>query len=313
LQACNRVAVFLKDNGPTLMRQQPQLSGPDEWNVLKLKISKFIKKGYIVPPEPGQVKSLIKYFAVPKGILDGIVQDWRVVLHASANKLNDSVWAPSFALPSLNSLLRIIDSNSLMSDRDMGEMFLNFSLDQRVWKFAAIDLGPLQFLASKCSHWWMTWSRRLMGFGLSPYDAVKLYLVAEEILRGDQHDPSNAFQYNHVRLNLPGTQEYLPLLPWISKRQHDGLLASNFVCFVDNQQVMGERVERIVEVGHALSSCESYLGLQDALRKIRYHEGTRQPGAWAEACVVVEEEIGVAVLVLQEKWDKMKEICGHWQ
>ncbi len=28
--------------------------------------------------------------------------------------------------------------------------------------------------------------------------------------------------------------------------------------------------------------------------------------------MVVEKEIGIAVLVLQEKWDKMKEICGVW-
>jgi hypothetical protein len=151
-----------------------------------------------------------------------------------------------------------------------------------------------------------------MGFWLSPYNAAKLYLVAEEILRGDWHDPSNAFQYDHIRLNLSGTQEYLLLLPWISKRRHNSSLASNFVCFVDNQWVTGEGLERIVEAGHALSSRESYLGLQDALRKIRYHEGTRLPGAWAGACVVVEEEIRVAIQVLQEKWDKMKEICGHW-
>ncbi len=71
-------------------------------------------------------------------------------------------------------------------------------------------------------------------------------------------------------------------------------------------------MEQVVKAGHALSSRESYLGLQDALRKIRYHEGTRQPGAWAGACVVMEVEIGVAVLVSQEKWDKMKEICNHW-
>ncbi len=32
----------------------------------------------------------------------------------------------------------------LMSDGDMGKMFLNFGLDPRVWKFAAIDLGPLE-------------------------------------------------------------------------------------------------------------------------------------------------------------------------
>jgi hypothetical protein len=132
LQAHKGVALFFKDDGPTLMRQQPRLSGPDKQDILKSKISKFIKKGYIVPPEPGQVESLIKYFAVLKGILDSIIQDWWVVFHAGANKLNNSIWAPSFALPSLNSLLRIINSNPLMSNRHMGEMFLNFGLDQRV-------------------------------------------------------------------------------------------------------------------------------------------------------------------------------------
>jgi hypothetical protein len=57
--------------------------------------------------------------------------------------LNNSIWAPSFVLPSLNLLLRIVDSNMLMSDRDMGKMFLNFGLDPRVWKFTAIDLALL--------------------------------------------------------------------------------------------------------------------------------------------------------------------------
>jgi hypothetical protein len=90
------------------------------------------------------------------------------------------------------------------------------------------------------------------------------------------------------------------------------VVGKHFVCFVNDQRVAGEGVSRIVEASHALSSRESYLGLQEALRKIRYHEGTRCPGAWAGACVVVEEGIGVAVQVLQERWDRMKEICKYW-
>jgi hypothetical protein len=85
LQACNEVTIFFKDEGSTQMRQQPHLSGPDKQDVLKSKISKFIKKGYIIPLEPGQIKSLIKYFAVPKGILDGVAQDWQVVFYAGTN------------------------------------------------------------------------------------------------------------------------------------------------------------------------------------------------------------------------------------
>jgi hypothetical protein len=111
--------------------------------VIRGKVRKFIKKGYVSPPE-GKVKSLIKYFAVPKGVLERVVQDWRMVFHAGANKLNDCVWDPSFTLSLLNSLLRIIDSNSLQEDRDKGEMFLNFQLDPKIQPFSTIDVGPLE-------------------------------------------------------------------------------------------------------------------------------------------------------------------------
>jgi hypothetical protein len=55
-----------------------------------------------------------------------------VVFQVGTNKLNNSEWAPSFALQSVNSLLRIVNSNLHMSNRDMGEMFLNFGLDWKV-------------------------------------------------------------------------------------------------------------------------------------------------------------------------------------
>ena len=84
-------------------------------------------------------------------------------------------------------------------------------------KFAAIDLGPLKYSKEECGHRWMTWTQNLMGFKPSPYNSVKMYLVVEEILRGDRLDPENAFQYNHIHLNLPGTSGYNPSLAWISK------------------------------------------------------------------------------------------------
>jgi hypothetical protein len=60
-----------------MKRAQPSLK-EDEKEVIKGKVRKFVKKGYISPPE-GKVKSLIKYFAVPIGVLKGVVQDWHVV------------------------------------------------------------------------------------------------------------------------------------------------------------------------------------------------------------------------------------------
>ena len=66
------------------------------------------------------------------------------MFHTRANKLNNSMWGPSFVLPLLNCLLRIVDSDTLMSNRDMREMLLNFGLNLCIWKFVAIDLGPLE-------------------------------------------------------------------------------------------------------------------------------------------------------------------------
>ena len=84
----------------------------------------------------------IKYFAVSKGIINGVVQNWRTVFHPG-NKLNKCVWTPLFILPSLNSLLRIVDERTVMVNRDMGEMFLNFNLHTETVPFACINIGPL--------------------------------------------------------------------------------------------------------------------------------------------------------------------------
>ncbi len=102
-------------------------------------------------------------------------------------------------------------------------------------------------------------------------------------------------------LNLPGLEGYKPSVAWISKRRSDGPLASNFVCFVDDQRILGEGREQVVAAGHAISSRKSYLGIQDALRKLRAPGGSRRPGAWAGACVFNEEDVGIVTLTLQEK------------
>jgi hypothetical protein len=145
-----------------------------------------------------------------------------------------------------------------------------------------------------------------MGFRALLYNSIKMYLVAKEIIQGDQHDESNAFQLDHIQLHLPGTSKSKPSEAWITKRQKDGSLASNFVCFVDNQRVTGEGRHQVIAVGHAIITQESYLGLQDALRKLRAMGGLRWPGAWAGACVFNKEDLGVVTLTSQDKWDHLK-------
>jgi hypothetical protein len=212
---------------------------------------------------------LIKYFAVPKGIINGIVQDWQTVFHAGANKLNDCIWTPSFSLPTVNSLLCIVNHNTLMANQDMGKMFLNFHLHSDTIKFAGIDLAPLEFSKEECNQRWMCLRHNLMGFKALPYNSVRMYLVAEEVIRGNRNNYTNVFQWSNLMLNLPGTRGYNPLRAWITKMRSDNSLASNFVCFMDDQRVTGHGSRRVREAGHAISTRESYLGLPDALRKVQ--------------------------------------------
>jgi hypothetical protein len=261
-QAKQGVRVMFTDKGPSLRRQQPLLK-PDEKEVLCKKITKFVEQKYIAPPT-SWIKSLIKYFAIPKGL-----QDWRIVFHAGTNHLNDCVWAPLFCLPMVSLLHCIVDEETLMLDMGIGEMILNFQLHANTVKFAAVDLGPLDFMPEECPHRWMWWTRNLMGFRPSPYNFIQMYLVAKEVIRGNHHDSTNAFQWDVIHLNFPGMKDYNPSWAWGSKHRANGSLASNFVCFVDDLRVTGRGQDRMREVGHTISMRESWLGIKDALRKLR--------------------------------------------
>ena len=309
-QARDGVPVYFIEEGPTSMKPQRTVS-PEETAVLKEKILKVIRKRYLVVPED-RLRSVISYFGVPKGVIDGIIQDWRIVYHAGANGLNEKVWAPSFWLPGVNSLVRMLDLTSVMEDRDIGEMFLNFELHPMVRKFAGVDVGPLGFTKEECASRWLCWTKNLMGFGPSPFNSIKMTLIAEEVIKGDRHDAMNAFQWKRVALNLPGSDGYDPGCAWVTKVRADKTLASDFVQFVDDQRLAASGSKRMEDAGHTLSSRESYLGIQDALRKLRGGGGTCYPGAWAGVVVFNDEELGLVVLTSQEKWDRLKSICSKW-
>ena len=104
------------------------------------------------------------------------------------------MWAPSFGLPKVDSLLRILDHNSVMQDRDIGEIFLNFELHPLIRKFTGVDVSPLGFTEDECLSRWLCWVKNLVGFKPSPYNSVRMQLIAEEIMRGNRLDLENSFQ-----------------------------------------------------------------------------------------------------------------------
>jgi hypothetical protein len=146
------------------------------------KIGKVRKRRYI---EKGPIESLTSFFAVPKRV-DAI----QMVYDGTELGLNNVIWVPRFPLPTVDMMLRAVDSNTFMSYMDIGEMFLNFVLHESMQSLCGVDLtnyyGEGKLL-------WERWTRAATGLKSSPYQAVQAILVAKEVIRGDQKDPTNAF------------------------------------------------------------------------------------------------------------------------
>ncbi len=250
---------------------------------------------------------------MPKG-----EDDIRLVYDATANQLNECVWVPTFWLPTIDSLVRGVDKDSWMTDRDIGDMFLNFQLNEAVVPFTGVNLLSLYDHEDEPGPRWAVWDRNLMGFAASPYNSIKMALIAEEVCRGNQHKRGvgrdgkelNPFQWQLVRLNLPGTRAYGPCLAWISKIRSDGRATCNIFAFVDNERVTGPDENLTWQASHILAAKQSYLGIQDTGRKAR--PCGEQPGAWVGAMVHVVPDLGVCMLTSAKKWVKMRGILRKW-
>ena len=158
------------------------------------KPSKIVERGHT---EKGPVMSLTSYFEVPKG--DG---DMRMVHNGTSCGLNDAVWAPNFFMPSVDTMTGNLDESSWMADLDLGEMFLNFPLEEmRV--LVGVDLKP-HFNKESC--FGSTWGRRArmsMGFSPSPHAASMNCHWAEKLIRGNPRDDKSQFHWHCVKLNSP--------------------------------------------------------------------------------------------------------------
>jgi hypothetical protein len=269
--ARNGVKVFFKRPGPPVRKPQPRVANPKVREMVKDKILKVVRRRYLVSGT--KVKLLIKYFAVPKGD-DNI----RLVYDATANRLNECVWVPTFWLPTIDTLIRALDRDSWMTDRDVGDMFLNFQLHESVVPFTGVDLSSLYVDNKEEGPRWAVWDRNLMGFAASPYNSIKMALAVEEVCRGNQNEEglgvdgreSNPFQWRRIRLNLPGSKDYDPCTSWLSKVRADGQVACDIFAFVDNERVMGPDEDLAWQASHVLASkqraiwaCRTLGGRQD--------------------------------------------------
>jgi hypothetical protein len=260
------------------------------------KISKVRKRKYI---STGYVSSLTDFFSVPKG-----ANDIRMVYNGTSSGLNDVLWVPSFPLPTVDTLLRAVHPDTWMADTDLGEMFLNFVLHESLRELAGVDVTKYRSKEEgQEGVCWERWSRCAIGLKPSPYQTTQAMLFAEDVIRGDSADEKNVFRWNSVHMNLPGSPDYNPSLPWVYKVRKDGTPAADFFFYVDDNRTTGNTEREAWMAARRVASVCSYLGIQDASRKRR--KASQTPGAWAGA-VVSTDKSGVYVSVSKEKWEKAK-------
>jgi hypothetical protein len=213
---------------PRYRAAQRDHKNSEEKKNIQEKLAKVRSRRYI---EPDFVKSLTTFHGVPK------LDDIRMVYDASISGLNDAVWVPQFVLPTINTHLRSVGPSTHMGDIDVGEMFLNFMLTEQLRCLAGVDLT--RFVENEGEGvMWEHWSRDLVGFTSSPYQACQGMNVAEEVIRGDHEDSDNILGWRKVVMNMPGVEGYNCTMPWVYKRGADGKIACDVVGFVKQSKAI---------------------------------------------------------------------------
>jgi hypothetical protein len=213
------------------------------------------------------ILSLTSFFAVAKG-----ATDIRMVYNGTSSGVNAHLWAPWFALPTICALLRALELNTYMADSDIGEIFLNFILEERCARLAGVDL--IHYVekdegAPEGNRHLVRWGRCLMGGTFSPYQTGQGMGHAKEQILGDPRDSSNVFQWEEVRLNLPGMAEYEPSKAWVAKVREDGRVAADLFIYMDDFRPTGPDAEECWRASRRAANVCNHLGIQDAPRKRR--------------------------------------------
>ena len=280
------------------------------------KLKSLILKRYLEDGTQG-VKTVIPRHFVAKGD-----NDIRVVWDLTKNGLNPCCYAPSFSLPTQETLSRRIQSGWHQEDFDVGEQFHNYVVHPKVRPYMGVsfdgptrkllqDLLPADVTLPKL----MRWARTPFGWTLSPYFDLRMFARAIEIAKGNPLEKHNPFHWTKVCVNLPGDSEYNPAKPRVSKIQSVSngktFYAAECIAYFDDGRVIADTSDKSKRANRQVCAGIQWLGNQDAARKRR--PGGMRPGAWAGG--VTHTDQGLARRFLsQMKWDRLKtEIKWIWE
>jgi len=116
------------------------------------------------------------------------------------------------------------DADTWMGDLDLGEMFLNFWLDEQLRPYAGVDVtslgrreldenGDEVFVhRGLIRRIWERWERTCMGLKSSPYVCTQTFGWCEDTIRGNRREANNPLRWDEVVLtclDFPAREEKL--------------------------------------------------------------------------------------------------------
>lgn len=285
---------------PSNQSRQPPYDCQETQEMVKKKVMKVLNKGYIKRTNKESIKAFMFMFHVPKGD-----DDIRMVYDGSKSGLNDALFSPWFALPTVDTMARSLLPGTWLADNDFGEQFLNFPMHPQLMKFCGVDLSQLlpEERSGRDGMVTAVWMRSAMGLKSSPHNAVQGAQRAKRLIMGIPSDVSNPFHWDKVILNLPGSDCYDATKPWLFQIRKDGRIASDWSQYVDDVRLTAASEELAWQCSSKAAKGLAFLGLQDAARKRR--KPSQTPGAWAGATVTTDGD-AVRKGVTQERWEKLQ-------
>ena len=123
---------------------------------------------------------------------------------------------------------------SKQGDIDVGAMLNNFCVHLSERHALGVCIINMEQEGEYKHHefWWFC----ALNFGgrPSPYLACQSQRIILHLCKGDRHDANNHWQWDRVRLNLPGSVDYNPSMPRVMLLRRDGELATREAHYVDN-------------------------------------------------------------------------------
>ena len=102
---------------------------------------------------------------------------------------------------------------SKQGDIDVGAMFNNFTTHPSERHALGVRMIQTQPEGTYEHHEFWRFCALYFGGRPSPYLVCQGQHLILDLCKGDQHDPNNHWQWETVRLNLPGSQRYDPSMP----------------------------------------------------------------------------------------------------